>query len=62
MLLSLVPDVMAATGLATINGAHGIGYVTAVIIGPLTVLSSASAAGTLAIAKKAEKQSTEVST
>ena len=56
VLLSIVPDAMVAVGLANINGPHGIGYVTSLIIGPLTVLSSASAAATLALARKVERR------
>lgn len=55
VLLSLVPAAMVAVGLASIGeGALGIWQFTAVIIGPLTLFSAASAAGSLILARRAE--------
>lgn len=55
VLLSLVPAALVAVGLATM-GKEGLGLwdLTAVIVGPLTLLSAASATGTLALARMAE--------
>lgn len=53
MLLSLVPAALVGMGLATLGaGARGVWALTAVIAVPLTLLSSASAAGSLALARR----------
>jgi hypothetical protein len=53
LLLSLVPGTMTVVGLATVNeGALGFWPLTAVIAGPLTLLSAASAVGSLLIARR----------
>ena len=55
LLLSLVPAVMVTVGLATFRGgAPGLWLFTAVISGPLAVLSAASATGSLALARRSE--------
>ncbi|HKP29302.1 MAG TPA: hypothetical protein VJU15_07855 [Gemmatimonadales bacterium] len=55
LLLSLLPAVLVLLGLASTEGGRlGIGQFTAVIVIPLTLLSSASAAGSLVLARKAE--------
>jgi hypothetical protein len=55
LLLSLVPAALVAVGLATI-GREGLGLwrLTAVISGPLMLLSAASASASLALARTAE--------
>jgi len=56
-LLSLVPATMVAVGLATLNRPDtGLWQITAVIAVPFTLLSAASAAGSLLLARKAEKR------
>jgi hypothetical protein len=56
VLLSLIPATMVGIGLASIGkGALGIWQFTAVIIGPLTLLSAGSAAGSLILARRAER-------
>lgn len=55
ILLSLLPALMVALGIASTEGSsRGIWELTAVISGPLTVLGAASAAGTLLLARKGE--------
>jgi hypothetical protein len=54
LLLSLVPAAMVAVGLASAN--VDLWLFTAVIGGPLTLLSAGSAAGSLALARMAEKR------
>jgi hypothetical protein len=56
LLLSLVPAAMVSIGLATFNDGTmlGLWQLTAVISVPLTVLSGASAAGSLLLARRAE--------
>jgi hypothetical protein len=57
LMLSLVPDAMVAVGLAELGTSElSLGRLTALIAGPLIVLSSASAAGSLLLARKAEGQ------
>lgn len=57
LLLSLVPAAMVAVGLATLAGPEvSLWQLTAAIGVPLTILCSASAAGTLALARKAENR------
>ena len=55
-LLSLVPAAAVGAGLATYNGpdAMGLWITTAAFASPLTLLSAASAAGTLVLARMAE--------
>ena len=55
-LLSLLPAAMVGVGLATFNGpdAMGLWITTAIFAIPLTLLSAASAAGTLVVARIAE--------
>jgi hypothetical protein len=53
VLLSLVPAAMVGVGLAHLgSAAHGVAQLTAAIAGPLVAFSAASAAGTLALARK----------
>jgi hypothetical protein len=61
LLLSAIPATMVGLGLATI-GRDGLGVwqLTAVISGPLTLLSAASAAGSLLLARRAEKTRTSL--
>jgi hypothetical protein len=55
VLLGLVPAAMVAVGLATIGkGALGLWQLTAVVSGPLALLSAGSAAGSLALARRGE--------
>jgi hypothetical protein len=57
LLLSLVPAAMVAVGLASIEGGRlGLWQLTAVVSGPLVLLSAVSAAGTLALARRAERR------
>jgi hypothetical protein len=51
LLLSVLPAAMVALGLATITGGVGPWVGTAVIAGPLALLSAASASGSLALAR-----------
>lgn len=56
LLLSLVPAALVGLGLAHLAaGAHGVWTLTAIIAVPLTLLSSASAAGTLMAARMTEQ-------
>ena len=56
VLLSLVPDAMVAMGLATIYPESGLGpwKLTGMIIVPLTLMSAASAAASLMLARNAQ--------
>ena len=55
VLLSLLPAALVTVGLATISpDAAGLWPTTAMILGPLTLLSAGSAAGTLMLARLAE--------
>lgn len=55
LLLSLVPAAMVTLGLASAEGGRlGIWALTAIIAGPLVFLSTASASGSLLLAKMAE--------
>jgi hypothetical protein len=57
VLLSLVPAAMVTVGLATIGkGALGLWQLTAVVSGPLALLCAGSAAGSLALARRAEQR------
>ncbi len=51
-MLGLFPAAMVAVGLASANG--DLGLFTAVIIGPLSLLSASSATGSLALARMTE--------
>lgn len=56
LLLALLPDAMAALGLVTLNEeGPGMWELTAVIAAPLIVLCSASAAGSLLLARRAQR-------
>jgi hypothetical protein len=55
LMLSLVPAALVAVGLASVEpGALGLWQLTAVIGGPLTLLSAVSASGSLMLARRAE--------
>ncbi len=55
LLLGLFPAAMVAVGLASINpGGPGLWLVTAIIVGPLALMSAISASGTLMLARVAE--------
>jgi hypothetical protein len=57
LFLSLVPAAMVAVGLASLaNPDDNLWQITAVIGGPLVVLSAASAAGSLIIARRAQSR------
>lgn len=56
LLLSVLPGAMVAVGLATPAPGVDMWLGTAVIAGPFALLSAASAAGSLALARKANKQ------
>ena len=57
VLLSLAAAAMVLLGLASLgDGARGLWQLTAIVSGPLVLLSAASAAGTLALARKAERR------
>ena len=57
LVLGLVPGAMVVAGLATISdSAPRLLQLTAVISGPLAVMSAASAAGTLLLARRAERR------
>jgi len=57
VMLSLFPAAMVAVGLASANNPDSsVWPVTAVILGPLTVLSAISAVVTLAVARRAERR------
>ena len=57
LLLSLVPVALVAVGLASVeSGALRLWQLTAAISGPLTLLSAASATGSLALARMAENR------
>jgi len=53
LLLSLVPAAMVSVGLATLNRPEGLWKLTAMISGPLILLSVVSAAGSLLLARVA---------
>jgi hypothetical protein len=55
LLLSLVPAAMVAVGLATLRSSDGwLWQITAMISGPLILLSTGSASGSLMLARRAE--------
>jgi len=54
VLLALIPDAMVFVGLATATGGFGIGSVAALLIGPMALLCSASATGSLVLARLGE--------
>jgi hypothetical protein len=56
LLLSMVPDTMAAVGLATLSDRLAPWQFAAMLAGPLTLLSAASAAGSLMLARKAARR------
>lgn len=56
LLLSLFPAALVAAGLASVNPGYSLWQITATISGPLILLSAASAAGYLKVAKAAEKR------
>ena len=57
LLLSLLPAALVVVGLASIaDGGAGLWQLTAVIAGPLTLLSAASASGSLLLARSAERR------
>lgn len=57
LLLSLVPAALVAVGLATVGRPDiDLWQITAAISGPLTVLSAVSASGSLALARRAQRQ------
>lgn len=53
LLLSLVPAAMVSVGLATLNRPGDMWYLTAIIIGPLTLMGAVSGAGSLLLARAA---------
>ena len=57
LMLSLLPAAMVGVGLATINAESGLGLwqLTAMISGPLILLSAASASASLILARKAQQ-------
>lgn len=56
LLLSLFPAALVAVGLASMGRPEDLWFFTAAISGPLTLLSAASASGSLLLARKAENQ------
>jgi hypothetical protein len=57
VLLSLIPAALAVVGLLSVQGGElGLWQLTAVIAGPLVLLSAASASGSLLLARKAESR------
>ncbi|MDD2806417.1 MAG: hypothetical protein PHV33_12760 [Elusimicrobiales bacterium] len=54
LLLSLIPAAMASVGLATLNRPESLWQLTALISGPLILLSAASGAGLLLLARAAK--------
>jgi len=57
LLLSLLPAVLVVVGLASIaDGGAGLWRLTAMIAGPLTLLSAISASGSLLLARKVERR------
>ena len=56
LLLGLVPATLVALGLATLRPDLSVGVITATLAVPLTILGAASAAGTLALARRAERR------
>ena len=56
LLLSLVPAALVALGLATMARPDALWQLTAIISGPLILLSAASASGSLLLARRAEAQ------
>ena len=57
LLVSLIPAAMVAVGLATLaSNAPGVWLLTAVVGGPVTLGSAISAAGSLALARRAEER------
>jgi hypothetical protein len=57
VLLSLIPAALAVVGLLSVQGGElGLWQLTAVIAGPLVLLSAASASGSLLLARKGESR------
>lgn len=57
VLLALLPAALVAVGLASLGRPDAsLGELTAIAVGPLALLSSASAAASLALARKAERR------
>jgi hypothetical protein len=56
LLVGLIPAAMVAVGLASMTGKVGLGVMTAVIIGPLSLLSAVSASGSLMLARMADRE------
>ena len=57
LLLSLLPAALVAVGLASVaHGGAGLWQLTAVVAGPLTLLSAVSASASLLLARKAERR------
>ena len=56
LMLSLFPAALVAVGLASMGRPEDLWLFTAAISGPLTLLSAASASGSLLLARKAENQ------
>ena len=57
LLLSLVPVIVVITGLASAEGSrHGMWEITGAIAGPFILLSAASAAGSLLLARRAQRR------
>ena len=56
LLLGLFPAALVAVGLASATGKMDLRLFTAVIVGPLALLSAASASASLALAKMAEER------
>ena len=56
LMLSLIPATMVGLGLATPRPDLGIWRITATIAGPLMLLSAASAAGSLILARRAQRR------
>ncbi len=56
LLLSMVPDALVAAGLATLgeSSALALGEITLVLAAPLSLLGSASAAGSLTLARRSQ--------
>lgn len=56
LMLSLIPATMVGLGLATPRADLGIWRITATIAGPLMLLGAVSAAGSLVLARRAQRR------
>src|SRR5688572_12127924 len=61
VMVSLAPALMVALGLASIHGPHTVWDVTGPLVAPFALFGGASAAGSLVLARRAERQELKLS-